>query len=127
MTSQEQLVKLGRVVIDTPETMNLLGLLMSGLLATKLSDERIFSRVSGITGDILVRAGDMSVTLRMNGGGVTIIRGESERPLARVAGTMIALLDVVVKGRMLWPLLTGKLRIGGNPFILLKMLPMIRT
>jgi hypothetical protein len=121
------LVKRGRVVIDSPETMNLLGLLMSALLETNLADDPAFARARSIDGDVLVRAGQMAVTLRMGDGGLTIIRGDAGGSKARVSGTMPALLGVVAEGRMVWPFLTGKIRIGGNPLVLLRMLPLIRA
>ena len=123
----QALVKRGRVVIDSPETMNLLGLLMSGLLTTNLAQDPAFEKARSINCDVLVRAGEMAVTLRMGDGGLTIIRGDAGGSKAKVGGTMPALLGVVAEGRMVWPFLTGKIKIGGNPLVLLKMLPLIRA
>ena len=116
-----------RVSVDQPETMNILGLLMKGLLALNMEDEAKYARACKLKGDILVTAGAMSVTLRFADNKLTIIRGATEKPKAKVAGTMGALLGVVTGEGMVLPFLAGKLKIGGNPFTLLKMLPLIQS
>jgi hypothetical protein len=116
-----------RVVLDSPERMNLLGLLMHGLLARNLAREEVYAKARRIAGDVLVRAGEMAVTMRFADGRVTILCGVAGRPRARVSGTMDGLLGVVAEGRMVMPFLSGKIKIGGNPFLLLKMLPLIKA
>ena len=116
-----------RVVVDSPETMNLLGLLMRGLLAANMRDEGVYAKARGIKGDVLVGAGGMQVTLRFGDGRVTIIRGDAGASRARVGGGMKALLEVVTEGKMVGPFLAGRIKIGGNPFVLLSMLPLIRA
>jgi hypothetical protein len=115
------------VTVNEPETMNILGLLMRGLLSDNLSKPRNLKRGQRMKGDIAVKAGKMTVTLRFVEGHLTIIRGETEKPRARVGGDMSTLLGVVTGKGMVWPFLTGKLKIGGNPFVLLKMLPFIKA
>lgn len=116
-----------RVVIENPETMNLLGLLMKGMLEINLSDERLYKRACGLQGDIRVQAGEMAVTLRFDGQGLRILREADQRPRASVSGSMSALLGVVVRERLVRSVLTGAVRIWGNPFMLLKVLPLIRA
>jgi len=120
-------IEQARVVVDQPETMNLLGLLMKGLLARNLADDGLFHRARAMKTDVLVQAGEMKVSLRLGEGGITIIRGDTGRSGASVAGDMKTLLDVVAEGKMIAPFLAGRLRIGGNPLVLLRMLPMIRA
>ena len=115
------------VTVHEPETMNILGLLMRGLLSDNLAKPRNLKRGRKMKGDIVVLAGKMSITLRFGEGRLTIIRGETEKPRARVGGDMTTLLGVVTGKGMVWPFLTGKLKIGGNPFVLLKMLPFIKV
>jgi hypothetical protein len=76
---------------------------------------------------VLVRAGEMAVTLRFGEGRITILLGDPGKARARVGGTMPALLGVVAEGKMVMPFLSGKIKIGGNPFFLLKILPLIRA
>jgi hypothetical protein len=116
-----------RVVVDQPEGMNLLGLLMRGLLAVNLADDRLWAKARGMSGDVLVTAGRMAVTIRFGDGRVTIVRGDAGASRARVSGGMKDLLGVVAEGRMVGPFLAGRLRIGGNPFVLLGMLPLIKA
>ncbi len=116
-----------RVVLAEPEKMSILGLLMHGLLSNNLADEHKYARACSMSGDILVKAADMSVTLRFADGQLTIIRGDTGQSKARVAGTMTSLLGVVTGAGMVAPFMAGKLKIGGNPFALLKMLPLITT
>ncbi|MBW2262109.1 MAG: hypothetical protein JRG91_09065 [Deltaproteobacteria bacterium] len=116
-----------RVVVEDPEHTNLLGLLMKNLAASNLANESTYERVRGMEGDIQIRAGDMVVTMRFGGGQLRIIEGEQEKPRARVQGSMPALLSVVTGGGMIGPLLSGAIKIGGNPFTLLKVLPIIQA
>ena len=116
-----------RVVVEDPEHTNLLGLLMKDLAASNIAKESTYERVRDMEGDIQVRAGDMVVTMRFGGGQLRIIDGEQKNPRARVQGSMPALLSVVTGGGMVGPLLSGAIKIGGNPFTLLKVLPLIQA
>jgi len=116
-----------RVVVEDPEHTNLLGLLMRDLVATNLADDLTYERMRSMEGDIQVRAGGMVVTMRFGGGQLRILEGEQKDPKASVGGSMPALLSVVTGGGMIGPLLSGAIKIGGNPFALLKVLPLIRS
>lgn len=115
------------VEVDEPERMSLLGLLMAGLLRRSMADEAARARVRSLRGDIAVRAGQMEVTLRFTEAGLRIVRGRTERPRARVEGSLGALVDVVTGEGFIGPVLRGSLKIGGNPLVLLRMLPLIRA
>ncbi|MCC6525339.1 MAG: SCP2 sterol-binding domain-containing protein [Polyangiaceae bacterium] len=114
------------VILHEPERMNLLGLLMRGLLAANLEDPELRARALRLRAGIHVRAGDMHVTLRFAEDGVHITAG-AEASNARVSGDMKALLGVVTGAGMIGPVLRGRVRIGGNPFLLLRVLPLIRA
>lgn len=116
-----------RVRLEEPEKMSILGLLMQGLLSNNLADEGKYARACSMKGDILVQAAKMSVTLRFDDGVLTIICGDAGRARAKVAGSMGSLLGVVTGDGVVGPFLSGKLKIGGNPFVLLKMLPLIQS
>lgn len=115
-----------RVVVEDPAHMNLLGLLMRGLLSESLRDDARYAAAKSLRGDVAVRAGTMAVTLRFGDGRLTIVRGASPSARASVAGTMTALLGVVLRQGMVRAFFSGKLRIGGNPLVLLRILPLIR-
>lgn len=116
-----------RVVVDEPEATNLLGLLVKDLAARNLANDLTYERVRHMQGDVQVRAGDMVVTMRFGEGKLTILDGERGEPRARVQGSMGALLSVVTGGGLLGPLVSGAIKIGGNPFMLLKVLPLIQV
>ncbi|MBL6976240.1 MAG: hypothetical protein ISR64_10955 [Deltaproteobacteria bacterium] len=107
--------------------MNILGLLMAGLLNQTMSLENNARRAGGMKGDVFVKAGGMGVSLRFDGQGIIIMKGPTKRPRARVGGAMEDLLSMVTGGGLVGPVLSGKVRIGGNPFFLLKMLPLIQA
>lgn len=115
------------VRIDDPEHMNILGLLMAGLLKQTLAAAGNAKRAGRMKGDVFVKAGGMGVSLRFDGQGIVILKGPTDRPRARVGGGMEDLLSMVTGGGFVGPVLSGKVRIGGNPFFLLKMLPLIQA
>ena len=116
-----------RVVVDRPETMNLLGLLMKGLLAENLANESKYAKARKLKGDVQVQAGQMIITLRFGDGLLTILCGPTDKPRARVKGEMAALLGVVLGkwGFIMRKALKGGIFPGGNVFFLLKILPLI--
>ncbi len=127
MTDEKKLeVPRDRVVVDKPERQNLLGLLMRNILKKNLGNEANYARVRAVKGDVQVKAGEMVITLRFDSGQLTIINGPTESPRATVRGDMAALLGVVSGGKLVSPMLFGAIRIGGNPLLLLKILPLIR-
>ncbi|MCC6521162.1 MAG: hypothetical protein IT373_00740 [Polyangiaceae bacterium] len=114
------------VRLHEPERMNLLGLLMRGLLTANLEDPGLRARALALRGSIDVRAGDMHVTLRFAPEGVHIA-ADGTSANARVSGDMKSLLGVVTGAGMIGPVLRGRVRIGGNPLLLLRVLPLIRA
>ncbi|MBM4372562.1 MAG: hypothetical protein FJ098_12955 [Deltaproteobacteria bacterium] len=116
-----------QVCMEAPERMNLMGLMMKGLLEAALARPGMGERASGLRGAVRVQAGAMVVVLDFTQAGPRI-RGpaEGERYRARVSGAMTPLLRVVT-GHLLGPVLSGGVRIGGNPFFLLSVLPLIRA
>ena len=114
------------VTLDRPEYANLLALLMHNLLERAVAEPAAQDRARRLSGDIQVDAGGMTVTLRFTGDGVVVLSEAAAKPRARVRGQMDALLGMVTGGGVVGPVLTGRVRIGGNPFVLLKMLPLIR-
>lgn len=116
-----------RVVLDQPERQTLLGLLMKGMIEANLASGAHDDSLRGVEGDIEVRAGDMVATLRLGKGVVTILAGPAEKARARVKGDMAAFLGVASGGGLVGPLLRGEIGFGGNPFLLLKLLPLIKA
>jgi len=115
------------VIVEDPEHMNLIGLMMRGLLEENLARPSNRRKAEGLRGAVRVQAGDMAVVLDFTSEGLRIRRpGEGDRYRARVRGGMTDLLGVV-SGRVFGPVLTGRVRAAGNPFFLLSVLPLIRA
>lgn len=116
-----------RVVVDQPEKTNLLALLLRNILAANMADEGKYSRVAKLEGDVQVQAGEMIVTLRFGEGRLTLVKGPSESPRARVKGDMGPFLEIARGGGVVLPFLSGAVSIGGNPFLLLKLMPLLKV
>jgi hypothetical protein len=127
MSDRDQVDAAERVVVDQPETQSLLGLLMRNILADNMADDTKYARVRDLVADIQVQASDMVVTLRFAGGTLTIVKGPSEKPRARVRGGLGAFLRVATGGGVIGPVLAGEIAIGGNPFVLLRLLPLLHV
>jgi len=115
------------VRLRDPEKMNVLGLLMHGFLRNALSDERLAARARAMSGEVWLNAGLMWTTLVFDGQGIEIVRGKTQERTAMVGGEMDVLLGVVTGAGMVGPFLAGKIKIGGNPFFLLRMLPILTS
>ncbi len=113
------------VRLRDPREMNVLGLLMNGFLGAALRDPALAARARSMRGDVWLRAGMMRITLSFDGRGIEIVRGRTGSRKAEVGGEMDALLGVVTGAGMVGPFLAGKIRIGGNPLFLLRMLPIL--
>lgn len=113
------------VRLKQPKQMNVLGLLMHGYLRAALRDPSLADRARGMQGNVWLRAGPMWTTLCFDGQGIEIVRGKTPERRSAVEGEMDALLGVVTGAGMVGPFLAGRIRIGGNPLFLLKMLPIL--
>jgi len=116
------------VTVVAPERMNLLGLILRSILDRRLEDPGARRTASRLRGDILVDAGGMSVTLCFTGDGVRITReAPPGRPVARVRGTMRALIDASIGEGMVRSVLSRELRVSGNPLALLRLILLLRV
>ena len=115
------------VVVEAPETMNLLGLLLRSILERSLADPAKADRASRLNGDVAVRGGRMRVTLKFAPGGITITRTAAARPRARVEGSLAAFLGVARGKGLASAWLSGRLSAKGNLLFLLKILPLLRS
>jgi hypothetical protein len=116
-----------KVRVEDPERMNLMGLLMRGLLESSLKTERGRRAAQKLRGDVRVNAGAMGVTLSFTPEEIVLRANESGRTRAHVRGDMKPLLELVAGGSLFAPVLLGRIRVGGNLLMLLRLLPLIRS
>lgn len=108
------------VLLDKPESMNLLGLFMKAAFEARPEKlERARTR-----GDIAMVAGLMAVRLSFTDGRLLIRKGVMGNPRARLTGSLEALVQVA-RGNAA-PILTRKAKLSGNPLAALPLAGVFR-
>jgi hypothetical protein len=102
------------IIIDQPEAMNLLGLLLARMFERRLAEPRAGRHAARLVGDVVVRAGAMQVTLRFSPAGVLVTRAPARQPIAVLEGTLHALADAVTSGRVARHVRRGDLHFRGS-------------
>lgn len=115
------------IAIVDPERMNLLGLLLSSLLARRLADPKAARHARALRGDVHIEASGMQVTLRFEPSRIEITRTPSTEPRVRVAGTLTALLGAALGRDRVKSVLRGELRVWGSPLGLWHILSLVRA
>ncbi len=108
------------------DKMNLIGFFLHDLLKNNLkkgSCEEIARRMNGA---FLFEASRMQITLVFRKESIEIHPGKVAKINSRITGEMNDLLDVALGESYLPLLFTGKIKIGGNIFKLLKLLKVLR-
>jgi hypothetical protein len=113
-------------VEDLPD-MHLLGLILRSLITRNLADPKKALRAARLRGIAAVQAGEMKLTLDCQPGKLVLRRGHPEKARARVKGSLAAFLDIALGGGLVRPVLDGDISVGGNPFFLLRLLPLLRA
>jgi len=119
----------GVVRVDQPEQMNLLGLLIQGFLQQRLQSPKLARKARRLRGAFGLQAGSMAITITFAPDGVVISKGIAPRTRARIAGSMGEMVAMVSGGGGLVAsviaVLEGRVSIRGNPFALLRLLPIM--
>ena len=117
------------VTIVEPEHINLAGLLFAGFLRNQLAHPKLARKASRIRGAFGMHVGRMPFTLTFTPDGVFISKGIAPKTRARVAGSMEEMIALVAgSGSTIGAfiaVLEGRLSIRGNPFALLRLLPLM--
>ena len=113
--------------IDQRDEMSLLGLMLGEVLEANVAQPRGAALARQLRGSIGVRAGRMAVTIRFDRRSVALARGIDSNVKARVKGSLDALLQVSLGRGAIRSFLAGEIGFGGNPFFLLKALPLMRV
>lgn len=111
------------LIIENPEEMNLLGLILANIIGKNLKKTSVKDLLSNTKSTIDIQAGKMGACIMINNGLLTIRRGLSGKADAWVKGGMSAFIDLGMRRRMLQRFLKGDVKIGGNIF---KLLPLLR-
>jgi hypothetical protein len=109
------------VIIQDAPSMNLLGLILASILERNLVDPRRKQIFEKLSGDVVVQAGEMVVTLAFDQGKLAVSRGAVARPKASIRGSLDTLMRLSLGGGMVGPTLSGRLKPRGNLLLLLKM------
>lgn len=118
------------VRVVQPANMNLFGLLLAGFLSKQLASPKTAKKVRKMRGSYGIRAGTMQVTVVFGPDGVLVHRGLVCRTRARIAASVQEFVALVMAGSVLAAViavLEGRVCIGGNPFALVKLLPIMLT
>ena len=115
------------VVLDHPETMNMLGLIMKMILERNLQDPDMAATASQTKGNLRLGAGPMKATLSFEGQRLVIKRDWETRSRAKCAASLDTFLRIGLGGNPVIPFLQGKVKIGGNIFWLLILMPLFQV
>ena len=113
--------------MESRDEMSLLGLMLGEVVEKNLAHPKGAALARQLHGAIGVRAGGMAVTIRFERGRVAVARGLDPATKARVKGSLDALLQVSLGRGAVRSFLAGEIGFGGNPFFLLKALPLLRV
>lgn len=102
------------VTVSRPESMNLLGLMLSNILRRRLAERSGRRHASAIHGDVVIEASGMIVTLAFEPSHVEISRRTATHPLAQIRGTLVALLEAALGEHVAQNFLSKNLRVRGN-------------
>lgn len=116
-----------RVVFKTPGEMNMLGYILRCLVERNLETPKGARAFAKMKGTVMVGASRMRVTLDFSGEDLVVEMGWRDNVDVRVRGSMDTLLGVSLGKGMIWPVVTGRLKVGGKVWRLLRMLPLLKA
>ena len=115
------------VQLKKAEKMNLIGFFLLDLLRDNLKNGSCEKTARQMNGAFLFEASGMQVTLIFQNESIEIHAGKVAKINAKITGEMNDLLDVALGESYLKLLLIGRIKIGGNILMLLKLLKVLRS
>ena len=115
------------VVLEKPESMNLLGLILKMIIDRNLQDGMMADLVRNTKGALNLGAGAMKATLKFEGEKVVVERDWLTPGRAKVAASLDTFLAIGLGGNPVLPFLMGKIELGGNLLWLLKLMPVFQV
>jgi len=119
-------ISLCKVVYADKSRTNLLGLIVGDVIERSLKDSVGIERCKNLRGDIELEAGKMRTNLSFRGDTILVNEKSETKPRARVSGDLESLTQVALGQKLFAPYFSGKLKISGNIFFILKILPLLR-
>ena len=118
-----------KVVYGDEDRTNLLGLIIGDVIQRSLADPEQRKRCGNLKGDVELHAGKMAVNLSFRGDEVVVSRNRltKGKPKARVTGDLHSFSQVALGRKLFGPYLKGRVKVAGNVYFLLKMLPLLRA
>lgn len=114
-----------QIQLHEPERVSLVAFFLRDLLQNRLAHQRARNIAQSLDAKVAFIASGMQITLQFDGTSVFILPGKPPQANATISGELNELLDVALGANYLPPLLTGKIKIAGNLFILLKLLKVL--
>jgi len=112
--------------VENPASLNLLGLFVRDLVERNLAHPQAAARARRLRGRVALKAGRMAVTLCFRDGEVALERGAAGRANAAVEGNLAAFLRLGLGQNPVQAVLTRQVRVRGNLWLLLRMMPLLR-
>ena len=114
-----------KVIILQKEKMPIFGLIIGSVLEKNLEDPKKEKKTRSIRGVIGIQAGKMKIALNFDQENITIHPGWSGKINARCRGTLEAFVSLGLGKNPIIPLLKRKMSMGGNLFLLYKLIPIL--
>ncbi len=115
------------VKFHTPKQVTLLEYLLRSLLQRNANKQENIEAVQKMRCKILVKASEMKVTLVFKSGEIEIVQGGANDFNAYVEGSLGIFFQICLGKSYIVPLLTRKIRIGGNVFKLISLLKLLKV
>lgn len=115
-----------QIQLHEPERLSLVAFFLRDLLQNRLEREQVREIAQSLNAKVAFIASGMEITLRFDGAAVVILPGKQDQANATISGELNELLDVALGANYIPLLLTGKIKIAGNLFVLVKLLKVMR-
>lgn len=115
-----------KVRFSDPLRMNLIGYFLRDILRTGLSFEDRRKVARSLNSSILFDVNGMLITVSFGREFIEIAQGAANQTSAKISGDLNALIEIALGDNYLKYLITGRIKIGGNLFKLLKLIKLMR-
>jgi putative sterol carrier protein len=114
-----------KVKTGDPGTLNVAGLIIKELIETNLANPSKLDRVKSMDTLLGIRASGMCLSIRFKGGEVSIENGFPVKPNVTISADIGDFVSLGAGSLNPLPILTGRIKLGGNVFKLIPLLGII--